>query len=110
MLLISVKTTWWSWCAISAVPLAILTVIFKPFPWTLVRLTMMPLSRPTFHGNEKAYVNEMIDSAFVSSVGKFVDDFERKIEAFTGSAKAVATVNGTAALHSALYMAWPHSW
>lgn len=65
----------------------------------------IPLHAPTFNGNEKAYVMETIDSTFVSSVGKFVDDFERKIEAYTGTAKAVATVNGTAALHSALYMA-----
>ncbi|MGR5503019.1 LegC family aminotransferase [Vibrio sp. DNB22_10_4] len=65
----------------------------------------IPLHAPTFDGNEKAYVMETIDSTFVSSVGKFVDDFERKIEAYTGSTKAVATVNGTAALHAALYMA-----
>ncbi|MEZ8397114.1 LegC family aminotransferase [Vibrio splendidus] len=65
----------------------------------------IPLHAPTFNGNEKAYVMETIDSTFVSSVGKFVDDFERKIEAYTGAAKAVATVNGTAALHAALYMA-----
>ena len=65
----------------------------------------IPLHAPTFAGNEKAYVMETIDSTFVSSVGKFVDDFERKMEAFTGSARAVATVNGTAALHAALYMA-----
>lgn len=65
----------------------------------------IPLHAPTFNGNEKAYVMETIDSTFVSSVGKFVDDFERKIEAYTGTAKAVATVNGTAALHAALYMA-----
>lgn len=65
----------------------------------------IPLHAPTFVGNEKAYVMETIESTFVSSIGKFVDDFERKIEAYTGAAKAVATVNGTAALHSALYMA-----
>lgn len=65
----------------------------------------IPLHAPTFNGNEKAYVNETIESTFVSSVGKFVDEFEQKIEAYTGSAKAVATVNGTAALHAALYMA-----
>ncbi|MBN3493418.1 LegC family aminotransferase [Vibrio neptunius] len=65
----------------------------------------IPLHAPTFEGNEKAYVMETIESTFVSSVGKFVDDFERKIEAYTGTAKAVATVNGTAALHAALYMA-----
>lgn len=65
----------------------------------------IPLHAPTFAGNEKAYVIETLESTFVSSVGKFVDDFERKIEAYTGTAKAVATVNGTAALHAALYMA-----
>ncbi|CAH8242036.1 LegC family aminotransferase [Vibrio aestuarianus] len=65
----------------------------------------IPLHAPKFDGNEKAYVMETIESTFVSSVGKFVDDFERKIEAYTGSARAVATVNGTAALHAALYMA-----
>ncbi|SDH74883.1 aminotransferase, LLPSF_NHT_00031 family [Vibrio xiamenensis] len=65
----------------------------------------IPLHAPTFSGNEQAYVAETIESTFVSSVGKFVDDFERKIETFTGAVKAVATVNGTAALHAALYMA-----
>nr|ELR5257569.1 LegC family aminotransferase [Providencia rettgeri] len=65
----------------------------------------IPLHAPTFTGNEKNYVVETIDSTFVSSVGKFVDEFERKMEAFTGSTRAVATVNGTAALHTALYMA-----
>ncbi|ELV8728984.1 LegC family aminotransferase [Vibrio fluvialis] len=65
----------------------------------------IPLHAPTFAGNEKAYVMETIESTFVSSVGKFVDEFERKMEVFTGSVRAVATVNGTAALHAALYMA-----
>ncbi|WP_144393557.1 LegC family aminotransferase [Pleionea sediminis] len=65
----------------------------------------IPLHAPTFNGNESRYVQETIDSTFVSSVGKFVDDFEKKIEALTGTKKAVATVNGTAALHTALYMA-----
>lgn len=65
----------------------------------------IPLHAPTFPGNEKRYVSETIDSTFVSSVGKFVDQFESAIEDFTGCTKAVATVNGTAALHTALYMA-----
>lgn len=65
----------------------------------------IPLHAPTFDGNEKKYILETIDSTFVSSVGKFVDEFEQKIETYTGTAKAVATVNGTAALHAALYMA-----
>lgn len=65
----------------------------------------IPLHAPSFSGNEKRYVLDTIDSTFVSSVGKFVDEFEQKIEAYTGTEKAVATVNGTAALHTALYMA-----
>lgn len=65
----------------------------------------IPLHAPTFNGNEKAYVMETIENTFVSSVGKFVDDFELKIKSYTGTARAVATVNGTAALHAALYMA-----
>lgn len=65
----------------------------------------IPLHAPTFNGNEKKYVTETIDSTFVSSVGKFVDDFERKIEKFTNTPRAVAAVNGTAALHAAMYMA-----
>lgn len=65
----------------------------------------IPLHAPTFNGNEKAYVNNTIDSTFVSSVGQYVNDFEQHIEDYTGAGKAIATVNGTAALHTALYMA-----
>jgi perosamine synthetase len=63
------------------------------------------LHEPTFIGNEWAYVKECLDSTFVSSVGKFVEEFETSIAAFTGSAHAVAVVNGTAALHVALLLA-----
>ncbi|KMT64733.1 LegC family aminotransferase [Catenovulum maritimum] len=65
----------------------------------------IPLHAPSFNGNEQEYVSNTISSTFVSSVGQYVDDFERKIESYTGSPKAVATVNGTAALHTALHMA-----
>ncbi|MEM6160905.1 LegC family aminotransferase [Erwinia sp. P6884] len=65
----------------------------------------IPLHAPTFNGHEKEYVLETIESTFVSSVGKFVDRFEDEIKSYTGTVKAVATVNGTAALHTALYMA-----
>jgi aminotransferase in exopolysaccharide biosynthesis len=65
----------------------------------------IPIHAPIFDGNELDYVSQTIKSTFVSSVGKFVDDFEHSIEAFTKTTKAVATVNGTAALHTALYMA-----
>ena len=65
----------------------------------------IPLHAPTFSGNEKSYLLNTIDSTFVSSVGKYVDQFELQIEEYTGSVNATAVVNGTAALHTALYMA-----
>lgn len=65
----------------------------------------IPLHAPVFPGAEKAYVQDAIDSTFVSSVGAFVDRFEQQVAAYTGSARAVATVNGTAALHVALRLA-----
>lgn len=65
----------------------------------------IPLHEPRFRGNEKAYLLDTIDSTFVSSVGAYVDDFERKMEHFTGAAKAVAVVNGTASLQVALRIA-----
>lgn len=65
----------------------------------------IPLHAPTFSDIEKDYVCQTLDSTFVSSVGKFVDQFEAKVENFTGTSKAIATVNGTAALHTALYLA-----
>lgn len=60
------------------------------------------LHEPIFTGREKDYVNEAIDSTYVSSVGKFVNRFEIDLAHYTGSQQAVATVNGTAALHVAL--------
>lgn len=65
----------------------------------------IPLHAPSFPGNEKLYLSNTIDSTFVSSVGKYVDQFELQIENYTSSIKATAVVNGTAALHAALYMA-----
>lgn len=62
----------------------------------------IPLHEPVFFGNEKRYLNECIDSTFVSSVGRFVNQFEAKVAAYTGSRYAIATVNGTAALYVAL--------
>tara|TARA_B100002019_G_scaffold217310_1_gene190009 strand:+ start:17289 stop:18470 length:1182 start_codon:yes stop_codon:yes gene_type:complete len=62
----------------------------------------IPLHRPIFEGNEKNFLSECIDTNFVSSAGKRVDEFEEKIASFTGSKYAVATVNGTSALHIAL--------
>ena len=65
----------------------------------------IPLHEPCFIGNEKKYLNECIDTTFVSSVGKFVDSFEEEVAKFTGAKYAIATVNGTAALHMAFLMA-----
>lgn len=65
----------------------------------------IPLHAPVFAGHERAYVADTIASTFVSSVGAYVDRFEREMAAYTGSPRAVATVNGTAALHVALRLA-----
>lgn len=62
------------------------------------------LHAPTFAGNEKKYLNECIDSTFVSSVGPFVDRFENEIAKFTGATKAVVCVSGTNALHMAMML------
>ncbi|MDF1522510.1 MAG: LegC family aminotransferase [Trueperaceae bacterium] len=65
----------------------------------------VPLHEPRFAGNEWAYLRDCLDSTFVSSVGPYVDRFERDLEALTGARRAVALVNGTAALHVALLLA-----
>lgn len=65
----------------------------------------IPLHEPRFIGNEKKYLNNCIDSTFVSSVGEYVDTFEREFAKTVGSKYAVATVNGTAALHISLILA-----
>lgn len=65
----------------------------------------IPLHAPIFSHQERKYVNDAIDSTFVSSVGAYVDRFERGVSIYTGSPSAVATVNGTAALHVALRLA-----
>lgn len=65
----------------------------------------IPLHEPTFIGNEKKYLNDCIDSTFVSSVGKYVDEFERCLALYVGAKYAIATVNGTSALHVCLKLA-----
>ncbi len=65
----------------------------------------IPLHEPRFIGNEKKYLNKCIDSTFVSSVGKFVDEFEEEIASYTGVKYAIATSNGTSALHISLILA-----
>lgn len=63
---------------------------------------MVPLHAPNFIGNEWTYVKDCLDTGWVSSVGQYVDRFERMLEEFTGINHAVAVVNGTAAIHIAL--------
>jgi perosamine synthetase len=71
---------------------------------TIYGADFITLHRPVFEGNEKKYLIDCIDSNFVSSVGARVIEFEQKIATFTGAKYAVATVNGTAALHVALQL------
>lgn len=65
----------------------------------------IPLHAPLFSGREKELVVDTIDSTFVSSVGAYVDRFESDMAAYTGCERAVATVNGTSALHIGLLLA-----
>ena len=65
----------------------------------------VPLHEPEFSGNEWTYVKECLDDGWVSSAGPFVDRFEKALAARCGTSAAVATVNGTAALHLALHLA-----
>ena len=64
----------------------------------------VPLAVPKFIGNEKKYLDECIDTTFVSSVGKFVDRFEEDMAAYTGAKRAVVCVSGTNALHMSLML------
>ncbi len=66
---------------------------------------VVPLSVPEIRGNEWKYVKECLDTGWVSSVGSYVDRFERAMAGYIGCRRAVATVNGTAALHVALRVA-----
>ncbi len=77
---------------------------FVDFSRSIYGNDFIPLHRPVFEGNEKQYLIDCIDSNFVSSVGEKVVEFEQQVAAFTGAKYAVATVNGTAALHVALQL------
>ncbi len=65
----------------------------------------IPLHEPRFLGNEMVYVTDAIDSSYVSSVGTYVDKFEEMMTVISQTRRAVAVVNGTAALHVALRLA-----
>lgn len=64
--------------------------------------SFIPLHTPVLKGNEKSYLLDCIDSTFVSSVGKYVDDFEIKIQEYTKANRAIVCVNGTNAIHLCL--------
>ena len=64
----------------------------------------IPLAVPVFAGNEKIYLEECIDTTFVSSVGKFVDRFEKDMAEYAGCKKAVVCVSGTNALHMSMML------
>src|ERR1019366_2306230 len=63
------------------------------------------LHEPVFVGNERKYVMDAIDSTFVSSVGEYVNRFEKMMAEVAGTKYAVAIVNGTSALHISLILA-----
>mgnify|MGYP006414977433 FL=1 len=85
----------------------------KKFPEKLVTFVrdqfgkneFIPLHAPHFEGNEKEYLLDTIDSTFVSTVGEYVTKFEESVAQYTGAKYAIATVNGTSALHAALIVA-----
>ena len=79
-----------------------LTAPFISYARSIFGDYFIPLHRPIFEGNERQYLVDCIDSNFVSSVGERVGEFEKLVAEFTGSKHAIATVNGTAALHIAL--------
>jgi perosamine synthetase len=67
-----------------------------------VILYKIPIYQPSLEGNEKKYVNECIDSCWISSRGRFVSEFEESFADYTGVRYASAVCNGTVALHLAL--------
>lgn len=79
----------------------VISFIKKQFP----EKDFIPLHEPQFSGNEKKYLLDAIDSTFVSSVGAYVNRFEEMMAKIAGTKYAIATVNGTSALHMALLVA-----
>jgi perosamine synthetase len=66
------------------------------------QLPRLPVAQPSLDGNEKAYVNECLDTTWISSAGRFIGEFEAAFAAYCGTKHAVAANNGTTALHLAL--------
>ena len=76
--------------------------VYKALLQVLPSKSFINLHEPSFTGNEWSYVKECLDTGWVSSVGKYVNRFENDLAEYTGVKHAVATVNGTAALHICL--------
>jgi perosamine synthetase len=88
-----------------------MSVKFDPYEVLKALKSVLPsgpdnieLHEPSFSGNEWNYVKECLDTGWVSSAGKYVDEFERRVAEYTGVRKAVAVVNGTSALHVCLLL------
>lgn len=81
------------------------TPTFSSEPGAPASAGQIPLAVPALSGNEWTYVKECLDTGWVSSVGPFVDRFEREVAAYLGASHAVATTSGTAALHVAMLVA-----
>ncbi|WP_044896027.1 LegC family aminotransferase [Bacillus alveayuensis] len=79
-----------------------LTLLVEKIKEVLPKKESIPLHEPSFIGDEWKYVKDCIDTGWVSSVGKYVDLFEKKLADYIGVKRVVAVVNGTAALHIAL--------
>lgn len=77
----------------------------KPAPDELATASFIPLAAPEIRGNEWSYVKDCLDTGWVSSVGSYVDRFEQMVARQAGTKYAVATVNGTSAIHIALLVA-----
>jgi perosamine synthetase len=67
-------------------------------------LPVLPVYRPDLSGNERAYVLECVDSSWISSLGAYIDRFERAVADATGARHAIAVCNGTVALHLAIHV------
>lgn len=68
----------------------------------MISKLLIPVASPILNGNEKKYVNDCIDSVWISSIGKYIKKFEEKFAKFVGVKYAVSCCNGTVALHLAL--------
>src|SRR5690242_3444679 len=95
------------WCGPGSSRMCMMSVIATDAARVLARpiAPAVPLCEPAIRGNAWQYVKDCLDTGWVSSVGAYVDRFEREMAEVAGTAYAVATTNGTAALHAALLVA-----